>query len=205
MIKRSLVTTLLVCLTLACADRDVLSAEDETTGPEPDPGQPFSGCMDKGDCFDEWCLHPAGEPGFCTYACNTVANCSSAAGGTATLTCLPVDNDKVCALDCGGGKSCPWDMRCETIEANGEATAEISRAQVWQWRRHGAALDDGRVVDAELIRRIVADEMQTIRAEVGDSRFTGGRFELARDLFLELALADELADFLTLGAYAHRQ
>ncbi|MFO7567746.1 MAG: malate synthase A [Enhygromyxa sp.] len=83
------------------------------------------------------------------------------------------------------------------------ATAEISRAQVWQWRRHGAALDDGRVVDADLIRKIVAEEMQTIRAEVGDARFESGRFELARDLFLELALAEELADFLTLGAYAH--
>src|SRR5690606_2819167 len=83
------------------------------------------------------------------------------------------------------------------------ATAEISRAQVWQWRKHGAALDDGRVVDAELIRRIVAEELQTIRAEVGDRRFDSGRFALARDLFLELALADELADFLTLGAYAH--
>jgi malate synthase len=83
------------------------------------------------------------------------------------------------------------------------ATAEISRAQVWQWRKHGAALDDGRIVDGDLIRRIVAEELQRIRAEIGDARFDGGRFELARDLFLELALADELADFLTLGAYAH--
>jgi malate synthase len=85
------------------------------------------------------------------------------------------------------------------------ATAEISRAQVWQWRKHGAALEDGRIVDADLIRQIVAEEMLTIRSEIGDARFDGGRFELARDLFLELALADELADFLTLGAYAHLQ
>jgi malate synthase len=83
------------------------------------------------------------------------------------------------------------------------ATAEISRAQVWQWRKHGARLDDGRSVDAQLITTIVEQEMQTIRAEVGDARFESGRFPLARDLFLELALADELADFLTLGAYEH--
>ena len=118
MIGRSLALTILVCLTLACADRDALTAEEETGGPA--PGEPFSGCMDKGDCFDEWCLHPAGEPGFCTYACNTVDNCSSAAGGSATLTCLPVEGDQVCALDCGGNKSCPSGMRCETIEANGQ-------------------------------------------------------------------------------------
>lgn len=83
------------------------------------------------------------------------------------------------------------------------ATAEISRAQVWQWRHCGAALDDGRVVDAGLIEQVVAEEMQTIRAEVGDTRFDSGRFGLARDLFLQLALADELADFLTVGAYAY--
>jgi malate synthase len=83
------------------------------------------------------------------------------------------------------------------------ATAEISRAQVWQWRKHCACLDDGRIVDAALIREIVADELKAIRAEIGDERFDAGRFALARDLFLELALADELADFLTLGAYPH--
>ena len=82
------------------------------------------------------------------------------------------------------------------------ATAEISRTQVWQWRKHGAALEDGRIIDAALIRQVVAEEMQTIRAEVGDARFESGRFELARELFSQLVLADTLADFLTLGAYA---
>lgn len=106
-------------LTLACADRDAISNEDETGGPE--PGEPFSGCMDKGDCFDEWCLHPAGESGFCTFACSGgVASCEAISGGTATLTCLPVEGDEVCALDCGGGKSCPPHMRCEQIEASGQ-------------------------------------------------------------------------------------
>jgi hypothetical protein len=116
---RPLLVITLLLSTLACADRDMVSAEDETGGPA--PGEPFSGCIDKGDCFDEWCLHPAGEPGFCTYACNTVANCSiSTSGGSATMTCLPVQGDQVCALDCGGGKSCPSNMRCEKIEAGGE-------------------------------------------------------------------------------------
>lgn len=117
MINRSLASILFVFALFACADRDVIPAEDETSGPE--PGEPFSGCADKGDCFDEWCLHPAGEAGFCTYACNTVDNCQAPAGGTATLTCLPVDGDSVCALDCEG-KSCPPSMRCEKIEANDE-------------------------------------------------------------------------------------
>jgi malate synthase len=71
------------------------------------------------------------------------------------------------------------------------ATAEISRAQVWQWRRHAARLDDGRVVDEALIRRVVEDETRSMDAA------------LASELFLELVLADELAPFLTLHAYPY--
>lgn len=118
-IARSFVPTLLVLFTLACAEKTLISAEDETGGPA--PGEPFSGCIDKGDCFDEWCLHPAGEPGFCTFACNGgVDSCDPSPGGSATLTCLPVDGDEVCVLDCGGNKTCPSQMRCEQIEANGQ-------------------------------------------------------------------------------------
>ena len=81
------------------------------------------------------------------------------------------------------------------------ATAEISRAQVWQWLHHGVSLEDGRTVDATLVRSIIADEMKTIRGEVGDARFESGRYELARTLFEELSTADTMADFLTLPGY----
>ena len=83
------------------------------------------------------------------------------------------------------------------------ATAEISRAQLWQWRHHDVELDDGRRVDAALLRAVVAEELHTIRDEIGHARFESGRFELARELLLELILADELADFLTLRAYTY--
>ncbi len=97
----------------------VPSDESETEGPA--PGEPFSGCIDKGDCFADWCLHPAGEPGFCTYACKGgVDSCDPSPGGTATPTCLPVGSDEVCALDCGGNKTCPSGMHCEQIAANDE-------------------------------------------------------------------------------------
>ena len=48
------------------------------------------------------------------------------------------------------------------------ATAEISRAQVWQWIRHGVTLDDGRQVTPELVRELETDELEKIRAEIGD-------------------------------------
>jgi malate synthase len=81
------------------------------------------------------------------------------------------------------------------------ATAEISRAQVWQWQQHRAKLDDGRTVDAALIRHAVEEELAGIAKAVGDNRFKAGRYEDAAGLFLELALADRFDEFLTLSAY----
>lgn len=77
------------------------------------------------------------------------------------------------------------------------ATAEISRAQVWQWRRHGAALDDGRVVDAALIRLIIQEESDRARERSGGP----GRITEAAELFGQLVEADSFAEFLTLPAY----
>jgi malate synthase len=72
------------------------------------------------------------------------------------------------------------------------ATAEISRAQVWQWREHQASLEDGRRVTPELIEKTAKEEME---------RYHGGKFDEARELFLHFCLADDLDEFLTLAAY----
>jgi len=81
------------------------------------------------------------------------------------------------------------------------ATAEISRAQVWQWIRHGAKLDDGRTVDGALCRSIVEEELAKTRALVGDQRFDTGRYADAADLFRKLVESADFEEFLTLPAY----
>jgi malate synthase len=81
------------------------------------------------------------------------------------------------------------------------ATAEISRAQVWQWIHHRAALEDGRTVDAALLRAIADEEMERIEKEIGSERFRSGRFDEARDLFERLSTSEMLEDFLTIPAY----
>jgi malate synthase len=82
------------------------------------------------------------------------------------------------------------------------ATAEISRAQVWQWIHHAARLDDtGATVTAELLETILDDEIERLTRELGRQRIATGRFLQARALFFELATADALADFLTSAAY----
>ena len=50
------------------------------------------------------------------------------------------------------------------------ATAEICRAQVWQWVRHGAKLNDGRPVAAELVKRTIADVVEGLRGSIGGEK-----------------------------------
>lgn len=83
------------------------------------------------------------------------------------------------------------------------ATAEISRAQVWQWIHHQAKLDDGQTVTPELLSKVIDEEMKVIESEVGSERVASGRFDLARKLFEDISTAPQMADFLTLPAYEH--
>ena len=83
------------------------------------------------------------------------------------------------------------------------ATAEISRAQVWQWMRHGARLDDGRVVTRELVEQLIGAELETLKQRLGTVAFERGKYGLAARLFQQMSTARELADFLTLVAYDH--
>jgi len=84
------------------------------------------------------------------------------------------------------------------------ATAEISRAQVWQWLHHShAALNDGRKITMELYRRLLSEEMNKIKSLVGEKRFAAGKFELAKQLFDQLVTEKNFAEFLTMKAYEH--
>ena len=81
------------------------------------------------------------------------------------------------------------------------ATAEISRAQIWQWLYHGATLNDGRKVTPELFREVLKDEMAKVRAAIGPENYDKGRFPEAVKLFEEMSLAPDFEEFLTLPAY----
>lgn len=82
------------------------------------------------------------------------------------------------------------------------ATAEISRAQLWQWIRHPkGVLEDGRKVTVELFRQTVDEELAKIKETIGEERFSVGRFQEAKELFDELTVADEFEEFLTLPGY----
>jgi malate synthase len=81
------------------------------------------------------------------------------------------------------------------------ATAEISRAQVWQWIHHRVQLADSTVITRDLVIALVDSEMSRIASEVGAARIRDGRFADARTLFLRTATATTIEEFLTLPAY----
>ena len=75
------------------------------------------------------------------------------------------------------------------------ATAEISRSQIWQWRNAGVTTEEGNKVSTEWLHQVFDDVFDSLE------RFEGDRYDDARELFQEVALADEYPEFLTLPAY----
>ncbi|AUA16883.1 hypothetical protein GTZ89_20505 [Streptomyces sp. SID8382] len=82
------------------------------------------------------------------------------------------------------------------------ATAEISRSQIWQWVRNDVVLEGGEKVTAELVRRLVSEELSSLRESLGDAAYDAGRWRQAGALFEQVALDGDFADFLTVPGYA---
>ena len=78
------------------------------------------------------------------------------------------------------------------------ATAEICRAQVWQWTRHGAAMDDGRVVTPALVSSMMQRTMEKLSGRLPDTQLA-----LAARLYDEMINSPDFAEFLTLRAYEY--
>jgi malate synthase len=82
------------------------------------------------------------------------------------------------------------------------ATAEIARAQIWQWIRHPrGVLTDGRRVTSELFRQYLKEEQERLAKKLGADGYAKGHFDEAAGLLNEITTAPEFQSFLTLGAY----
>jgi len=77
------------------------------------------------------------------------------------------------------------------------ATAEISRAQVWQWVRYGAHFKDGRRVTDGMVKEIIHQRA----AELGSRSAKDEKLRQAAKLLEELTTSQEFAEFLTLASY----
>jgi len=81
------------------------------------------------------------------------------------------------------------------------ATAEISRAQVWQWNKHQCKTVEGKTINPNYVKNIVKEEMVQIKKEVGEQKFEKGNYERAAKMFEEMSIANQFEDFLTVPAY----
>jgi malate synthase len=80
------------------------------------------------------------------------------------------------------------------------ATAEISRAQLWQWVHGDVTLDDGTAIDEALVRAVLDEEVERL-VDASPDEETADRVRTAATLFERVALAPDFVDFLTLPAY----
>lgn len=82
------------------------------------------------------------------------------------------------------------------------ATAEIARAQIWQWIQYPKGiLEDSRAINEELFRRILAHEIESIKITYGDQFFARRHYQRAAELLDRMITGQELPEFLTLEAY----
>ena len=73
------------------------------------------------------------------------------------------------------------------------ATAEISRAQIWQWQRFKVWLNNGKQVDEEMLLNLIEQELEKFKDL--------NRFEETKKIFVELCTSEKLVDFLTPTCY----
>ena len=82
------------------------------------------------------------------------------------------------------------------------ATAEISRAQVWQWLHNDSvSLDDGRIINLPLYEKLFEEEKSKAAELLGKERTSTGKLEIAARLFDSMVRAKDFKDFLTSDAY----
>ncbi len=82
------------------------------------------------------------------------------------------------------------------------ATAEISRSQIWQWiRSPKGVLEDGRKITADLIRKLLPEELAKVRSLLGEDAWKAGKYEEAAKLFDQITTNDDYVEFLTLPGY----
>ena len=83
------------------------------------------------------------------------------------------------------------------------ATAEISRAQLWQWLNNEVVMDNNQKLTVDFFEKISLEECEKIKEEIGQETYSKGKFNLAINLFSEMIKKDKFDEFLTLPAYTH--
>jgi malate synthase len=82
------------------------------------------------------------------------------------------------------------------------ATAEISRAQDWQWVKHGVKLQTGETVTPQMVRDVTASVLDNMKSKMGEEKFQASKLPEAGKILVQLMTSPDFHEFLTLDAYA---
>jgi hypothetical protein len=111
---------------LDCAIDCQFAVDDCANDPQPGPGELYSHCLENAGCPGlDGCLTLVDEldevvDGFCTNFCMSDDECSAPTGGNAMPFCREASESTHCAIDCGGGLTCPDGMSCEPVDSGEE-------------------------------------------------------------------------------------
>ncbi len=83
------------------------------------------------------------------------------------------------------------------------ATAEISRAQIWQWIKHKCKTNEEILIDKKYIESILKEELEKIKKTVGNELFQKGHYNKASEIFIKICISEKFEDFLTTPAYEY--
>lgn len=83
------------------------------------------------------------------------------------------------------------------------ATAEISRAQLWQWIHNRCKLSDGRTVTREMVKQMMEVEEARFAGEIGNNPTRLANLKRAGEIFGDISLSDTFPTFLTVPVYAN--
>ncbi|KAG1148936.1 hypothetical protein G6F37_011516 [Rhizopus arrhizus] len=80
------------------------------------------------------------------------------------------------------------------------ATAEISRSQLYQWARHKARTDEGKVITGDYLLKVLDEETEKIKNRLG-SKYASSKYEAAKSIFATNITGEHYDDFLTTMLY----
>jgi malate synthase len=83
------------------------------------------------------------------------------------------------------------------------ATAEICRSQLWQCVHLEAVTEEGECITVKKIEKLIMEELEQIKTEIGLDNYFSGRFNIATDLFTNMIKTEDFDEFLTLKAYQY--
>ncbi|MFV2015181.1 MAG: malate synthase A, partial [Candidatus Heimdallarchaeota archaeon] len=73
----------------------------------------------------------------------------------------------------------------------------------WQWLKHRSITTNGEKITYNLVKRLMNEELMSIKLEIGEDNYTLSKFDICGTLFFDIVTNENFAEFFTLEAYKY--